>query len=218
MSTIAAGVNPSLPALSRRGYGSHCRLVPQPQIFGALACDYECEYCGDRFLSHRIHENGVRCSNRCELERCNTMRRKWRKENPPDYRAVNAARMRQRAEARAGRKCEHCSVNINATRSTRRFCSDIVGVRAHHPNALGNHAYQHNGQQDRRDLIFIRWLRLRLPPLMLTRPQIDSYQPRRRAPPRAGGADAAIGTVRLPSSARQRRRPNPRAAGRRANR
>jgi len=35
-------------------------------------------------------------------------------------------------QARAGRKCEHCGVGINAARSTRRFRSYICRVRAHH--------------------------------------------------------------------------------------
>jgi hypothetical protein len=44
---------------------------------------------------------------------------------------IHARRTAQRAEARAGRQCEHCGVAIAATRSPRRFCSDICRVKAY---------------------------------------------------------------------------------------
>lgn len=103
--------------------------VPRPEIFSPLAFEYECELCGRCFLSHRIYGNGVHlCSNRCESERSKQIRRKH-------YPKINAARVRKRAEARAGRKCEHCGISITTARSTRRFCSDICRVRAHHRRA-----------------------------------------------------------------------------------
>ena len=112
------------------------RHVPRPEIFDPLACEYECEYCSRRFLSHRIHGNGVRlCSNECEYVRSNQMRRKRREENPPDYLAINAARVMKRAEARAGGMCYYCGIAIKAARSTKRFCSDICRIRAHHQRA-----------------------------------------------------------------------------------
>jgi hypothetical protein len=114
----------------------HPLRVPKPVIFSPLSCEYECEHCGRRFLSHRIHGNGIPlCSNACESVRSNRMQRKRREENPPDYFAINAARFRKRAEARAGRMCEHCGMAVEATRSTKRFCSDICRIRAHHRRA-----------------------------------------------------------------------------------
>jgi hypothetical protein len=102
-------------------------------IFGVF--EYLCERCGSRFLSSRLSGNRVRlCSDRCELDRRNEAQRQWRRYNPLPpgyYQQLNANRDRKRAEARAGRTCEHCGVPIEAARSTKRFCSGICRVRAY---------------------------------------------------------------------------------------
>jgi hypothetical protein len=54
-------------------------------------------------------------------------------QTPPDHlRRHRRARAQQSAESRAERTCEHCGLAIEVTRSTRRFCSDLCRIRAHH--------------------------------------------------------------------------------------
>ena len=107
--------------------------LPQLEISGYL---YQCDECGIKFADRPWPRRQLHlCSNKCERTRSAAYQRQWRKENPPDYQTLNAKRDQQRAEARAGRTCEHCGVAIKASRSTRRFCSDLCRVRAHHQRA-----------------------------------------------------------------------------------
>lgn len=84
--------------------------------------EYRCHQCGTRFLAPDLPGTMARvCSAKCLEER-----------GIKGQQASNAARTKQRAEARTGRTCEHCGEAIEAARSTRRFCSDLCRVRAHH--------------------------------------------------------------------------------------
>jgi hypothetical protein len=107
---------------------------PKLEIFISNGFDYHCEQCGARFLAHRLAGNMVRlCSDKCERARRNARLRQWRATTAPDHlRRHRSARAQQRAEARAGRTCEHCGIAIEVTRSDRRFCSDRCRVRAYH--------------------------------------------------------------------------------------
>lgn len=96
-----------------------------------------CDHCGIRFLwrrwAHDRHYGGIRCcSNQCKAERAKANKRHWRKLNPVSVSKNNRSRTLKRAEARAGRTCEQCGKTIEAARSTRRFCSDLCRIRAHH--------------------------------------------------------------------------------------
>jgi predicted nucleic acid-binding Zn ribbon protein len=104
------------------------------EIFISNGFDYHCEQCGARFLAHRLAGNMVRlCSDKCERVRRNAKLRQWRAMTTPDHLGRHRrAPVQQRAEARAGRTCEHCGVAIEVTRSDRRFCSDRCRVRAYH--------------------------------------------------------------------------------------
>lgn len=97
--------------------------------------EYDCDHCGIRFLGGHWWRNQKRvrcCSNRCEAERKKAVQRQWRELHPTISAKSNASRRRKRAEARADRSCEHCGAAIEATRSTRRFCSDLCRGRHHH--------------------------------------------------------------------------------------
>jgi endogenous inhibitor of DNA gyrase (YacG/DUF329 family) len=75
-----------------------------------------CEQCGREFL--RVHNGSERfCSDRCVNARRSIAAAK----------AVAAAR----ADARDGRECETCGNELDAKRSTRRFCSTRCRVAAH---------------------------------------------------------------------------------------
>lgn len=113
------------------------RRVPKPEFGFREAIEYVCESCCGRYLGRALFGNKQRrvrvCSNRCERARRNALQRQWRRYHPPDYEEINAARAARRAEARAGRTCEHCGQSlVEAARSTRRFCSDICRVMWHH--------------------------------------------------------------------------------------
>jgi hypothetical protein len=121
------------PALWEALLAAEKRSV-KPEIPEFDGFEYHCQQCDRRFLSGRLHGNQVPlCSNRCERDRQNAWRRRWRERNPADYRLINAARTARRAEARAGRMCEHCGTPIAAARSTKRFCSDVCRVRHSRP-------------------------------------------------------------------------------------
>ncbi len=113
--------------------------LPKPEFLHSATADalreYDCEHCGARHLRHALKGPRVCvCSNRCERERHKARQRQRRKDTPPNYRAVNAKRTARRAAARTGLVCEHCGQSFEASRSTRRFCSDICRVWWHRAN------------------------------------------------------------------------------------
>ena len=112
------------------------RVTPEFSVW--VAREYVCEYCGARYLGlKRGGDRRVRvCSNECARRQRNAKQQLWRQwRDRPDYRLINAARTVRRAEARAGRVCARCGIPIKATRSTRRFCSDICRLRWHRANS-----------------------------------------------------------------------------------
>jgi hypothetical protein len=108
-------------------------LTRIPELRQAWTRQYVCQHCSRGYIGIQLRgsQRIWVCSNRCERERRIAQQRRWRKNNPPDYRLINAARTARRAEARTDRVCEYCRAPIEAARSTRRFCSDMCRVRAH---------------------------------------------------------------------------------------
>jgi hypothetical protein len=110
-------------------------VCPKPEFYVGSGNwrprEYVCEHCARRYLGGALRGNHrvCVCSNRCAHARRNAQQRRWRDEigcwND------NVKRTARRAEARAGRACEHCGVPIAAARSTKRFCSAICRVRHH---------------------------------------------------------------------------------------
>jgi len=101
-----------------------------PEFFlGENVLEFACHECGEWALGiiwrRRVHV----CSDSCSEAHRKRVYQDWRDFNPRDPETVNATRAKRRAEARAGRKCEHCGKPIDAARATKRFCSDIYRGR-----------------------------------------------------------------------------------------
>jgi hypothetical protein len=119
--------------LEERGKDRGQFFVGDPALWQPLMDEYTCEQCGARFLAYKLADNMVRlCSDK--RGRTAAQQRAWREANPrQDYfRQYHRKRDERRAEARADRHCKHCGVPIEAARPTRRFCSDLCRIRAHH--------------------------------------------------------------------------------------
>src|SRR5262249_46061687 len=116
-----------------------------PYLRADEAREYLCEQCGVHYVGVRVgglaglfnpvdrhsRRGTMFCSNNCARLWRNASQRECRPINPPPPAEPNAARTARRAEARAGRTCEHCGMAIEAQRTTKRFCSDIFRVRNH---------------------------------------------------------------------------------------
>jgi hypothetical protein len=106
---------------------------PRPVFLEPEAREYVCEHCGKSYLGRNWPEKRLRlCSSRCEREHAAAVQRRWREANAVTSTRSHASRAKKRAKARADRTCEHCGVAIEAARSTKRFCSDLCRIRAHH--------------------------------------------------------------------------------------
>ena len=94
--------------------------APEPHWHAVV---YRCQQCRRKFY-RAPHASGRWCSDVCA-----TKAEKQRR--AVGIAAVVKARSKERAEARAGRKCETCGEPIKAKRSTMRYCSVRCRVAAH---------------------------------------------------------------------------------------
>jgi len=114
----------------QRGFPGPQQRLPSLEIAFLMGFEYTCEQCGTRFLAYKLADNMLRlCSDKCGRGRTAAQQRAWREANPSQY---HRERDQQRAEASARHTCEHCGVAIEGARPTRRFCSDLCRIRAHH--------------------------------------------------------------------------------------